>query len=95
MKVNELFIFLGSDSIFARRTKRSRKLEEGFSKKNKDVRVCIKTRKVCVPHFLTWMKYNNIIVFHTTIIMYLFETSLKDNKTVPKIQDDYFDLILM
>lgn len=52
IKINELFIFLGSDSIFARRKKRSRKLEEGFSKKNKDVRVCIKTRKVGVPYFL-------------------------------------------
>lgn len=52
VKIHELFIFLGSDSIFARRKKRSRKLEEGFSKKNKDVRVCIKTRKVGVPYFL-------------------------------------------
>ena len=52
MKTNELFVFLGPDSIFARRKKRSRKLEEGFSKKNKDVRICIETRKVCVPHFL-------------------------------------------
>lgn len=52
MKINGPFIFLGSNSIFARRKKRSRKLEEGFSKKNKDVRVCIKTRKVCVSHFI-------------------------------------------
>lgn len=51
MKINESFIFLGPDSIFARRKKRSRKLEEGFSKKNKNVRVCIKTRKVCVASF--------------------------------------------
>uniref|UniRef100_A0A2H6MZ17 Uncharacterized protein n=1 Tax=Micrurus carvalhoi TaxID=3147026 RepID=A0A2H6MZ17_9SAUR len=35
----------GSDSIFARREKGSRKLEERFSKKNKNVRICIKTRK--------------------------------------------------
>lgn len=52
MKINEPFIFLGPNSIFARRKKRSRELEEGFSKKNKDVRVCIKTRKVCVSHFI-------------------------------------------
>lgn len=51
MKRNEPFVFLGPNSIFARRKKRTRKLEEGFSKKNKDVGVCIKTRKVCVPHF--------------------------------------------
>lgn len=52
MKISGPFIFLGPNSIFARRKKRSRKFEEGFSKKNKDVRVCIKTRKVCMSHFI-------------------------------------------
>lgn len=45
------FIFSGTDSVFARREEGSRKLEERLSKKNKDVRICIKTRKVCVPYF--------------------------------------------
>lgn len=46
-------MFLGPDCISTRRKKRSRESEEGLSKKNKDVRVCIKTRKVCVRHFVT------------------------------------------
>ena len=44
----------GPNSIFARRKKRSRKLEEGFSKKNKDVRVCIKTRKGKISQIKIW-----------------------------------------
>lgn len=45
------FLFSGSDSIFTRGKKGSRKLEERFSEKNKNVRICIKTRKVriCIP----------------------------------------------
>lgn len=39
-------VFSGSDSIFTRGKKGSRKLEERFSEKNKNVRICIKTRKV-------------------------------------------------
>lgn len=45
-------MFLGTDRIFTRRKERSREFEEGFSEKNKDVRVCIKTRKVCIVHLL-------------------------------------------
>lgn len=52
MKINVSFLFLGPDSIFTRRKKRSRELEEGFSKKNKDVRICVKTGKVLVFRFL-------------------------------------------
>lgn len=39
-------VFSGSDSIFTRGKKGSRKFEERFSEKNKNVRICIKTRKV-------------------------------------------------
>ena len=40
------FVFSGSDSVFTRGKKGSRKFEERFSEKNKNVRICIKTRKV-------------------------------------------------
>lgn len=39
-------VFSGSDSIFTRGKKGPRKFEERFSEKNKNVRICIKTRKV-------------------------------------------------
>lgn len=39
-------VFSGSDSVFTRGEKGSRKFEERFSEKNKNVRICIKTRKV-------------------------------------------------
>lgn len=50
-----ILMFLGTDRIFTRRKKRSREFEEGFSEKNKNVRVCIKTRTVCIFHFLMWL----------------------------------------
>lgn len=65
MKISGPFIFLGPNSIFARRKKRSRKFEEGFSKKNKDVRICIKTRKVCVSHYMN--KINEDILFYIIV----------------------------
>lgn len=47
-------MFLGTDCIFTRRKERSREFEEGFSEKNKDVRVCIKTRKGKVSQIKIW-----------------------------------------
>lgn len=39
-------MFSGSDSVFTRGKKGPRKFEERFSKKNKNVGICIKTGKV-------------------------------------------------
>lgn len=72
-----ILMFLGTDRIFTRRKKRSREFEEGFSEKNKNVRVCIKTRKVCIFHFLMWIDssvfftplYALVKLFH--ILIYL------------------------
>lgn len=44
-------VFSGSDSIFTRGKKGPRKSEERFSEKNKNVRICIKTRKVGIQIF--------------------------------------------
>lgn len=41
-----LCVFSGSDSVSTRGKKGPRKFEERFSEKNKNVRICIKTRKV-------------------------------------------------
>lgn len=65
-----IFVFSGSDSIFARREKGSRKLEERFSKKNKNVRICIKTRKVSIPCFSTEkFTYSVFILVNMTLII--------------------------
>lgn len=66
-----VLMFLGTDCIFTRRKERSREFEEGFSEKNKDVRVCIKTRKVRVSRSLLCPEQNSAIPVY--IIGHLIE----------------------
>lgn len=67
-----ILMFLGTDRIFTRRKKRSREFEEGFSEKNKNVRVCIKTRKVYVFHFLMWLEQSSVLFMSLYALVKLF-----------------------
>lgn len=65
-----ILMFLGTDRIFTRRKKRSREFEEGLSEKNKNVRVCIKTRKVCIFHFLMWLDSSVFFTLYTSVKLF-------------------------
>lgn len=71
-----ILMFLGTDRIFTRRKKRSREFEEGFSEKNKNVRVCIKTRKVCIFHFLMWLEQSSVVFTSLYTLVKLFHILL-------------------
>lgn len=71
-----ILMFLGTDRIFTRRKKRSREFEEGFSEKNKNVRVCIKTRKVCIFHFLMWLEQSSVVFTSLYTLVKLFHIFL-------------------